>query len=162
MPSAKILVVTSCVLVLAGVSPAAAKGGPRTGTYQATGGIEFRFTVTKEQCRLPKGKLVSGYCLTGIDDPKATVDCPAGEGYQPDYQDYPSFPYLTKIPKNGKITWNATTYFANGEEAGKSYFSIKVKRNGTAKGWVQLDRVSTWGTPTTCSTGKLTFTAKRS
>lgn len=161
MPSPKIMIVASCALVLAAVSPAAAKSGPKTGTYKASGDIEFRFTVTKEECRLPKGKLVKGYCLTGIDEPLATVDCPSGEGYQPDYNDYPIFPYLTKIPKNGKLNWSSTTYFASGDEAGKNYFSIKVKRNGTAKGWLRKENVSTWGIPTTCSTGQLKFTAKR-
>ncbi|HRY09669.1 MAG: hypothetical protein KDB83_02305 [Actinobacteria bacterium] len=162
MTSWKIVVVACCALVLAGVTPAAAKSGPKTGTYRSTGDIEFRFTVTKEQCRLPKGKLVNGFCLSGIDKPQAPVDCPDGEGYQPDYSDYPSFPYLARIPKNGKVNWSSTTFFASGDEAGKNYFSIKIKRNGTAKGWVRLDRVSTWGIPTTCSTGKLNFTAKRS
>src|SRR5690606_12147876 len=34
MPSPKIIIVASCALVLAAVSPAAAKSGPKTGTYK--------------------------------------------------------------------------------------------------------------------------------
>ena len=47
MPSLNVLIVASCALVLAAVSPTAAKSGPKTGTYKATGDIEFRFTVTR-------------------------------------------------------------------------------------------------------------------
>ena len=91
--------------------------------------------------------MVKGCCLTGIDEPLATIDCPEGEGTSPTTTITRSFPYLTKIPKNGKVNWSSTTYFASGDEAGKNYFSIKVKRNGTAKGWLRKDNVSTWGIP---------------
>lgn len=162
MPALKTLAVASLTIVAVGVTPAAAKQtGPRTGPYKATGAVAFDFTVQKDLCRLKGGKQSRGYCLTGKTDLKLLVDCPDGTGYQPDYEDFLALPYQAKIPKNGKLNWKAESFFANGDLAGTSRLFMKVKRNGTAKGWAQLDVVTTWGTPATCTTGKLTFTAKR-
>lgn len=159
MLALKTIAVTSLTIVALGVAPAGAKQpGPKPGTYKATGGLQFSFTVQKELCRLPGGRQARGNCLTGVAEPRLLLNCPDGVT---GYEDFLALPYLARIPANGKLTWKAEEFFASGESAGTSRLYIKVKPNGTAKGWAQLDVATTPGAPVTCTTGKLKFTAKR-
>ncbi|MCU0295010.1 MAG: hypothetical protein MUD05_03030 [Candidatus Nanopelagicales bacterium] len=143
-------------------APATAKPADvQTGRYKATGDIAFTFTVKKGPCPpgTPESKVFS--CFFGVTDPKYLLDCPDAAGYQPDYEDFVSFPYNMRIPKNGKISDVSEAYYSNGVVASTTIFKIKIKKNGTAKGWVKKEAPTDWGPAGTCSTGKLSFTAKR-
>lgn len=155
--------IASAALMSLVATPAMAKNnGFQTGVYKTTGGVAFSFTIKKGECpTVNGGKSKAGYCFSGYGDPMHTMDCPDGAGFQPDYEDYITFPYNARIPSNGKIKVAMNSYFSSEEVAGTTYFDIKIKRNGKATGSVQKDAVTTWGTPATCTTGVLRFTAKR-
>lgn len=163
MPSTRLLTLVTVAATCLIVTPAAAKPGPQTGTYKAkgAGGVSFRFTIQKAACPPGTPPTKMFYCFSGFDEPKPLMNCPDGPGYQPDYYDYVVLPYNVRIPKSGRFMEVSKGYYSNGVVASTSEFHVKIKRNGTATGWLRKEAPTTWGTPTTCSTGKLSFTAKR-
>lgn len=142
--------------------PATAKPADvQNGRYKATGDLAFTFTIKKGAC--PPGTLPTKVfsCFYGDSDPKYLLDCPDAAGFQPDYEDYISFPYNMRIPKSGKISDVSNAYYSDGSVASTTTFQVKIKKNGTAKGWVRKEAPTNWGPAGTCSSGKLSFTAKR-
>lgn len=155
------LVLVAMLTVLAAPSSAKKKGF-KTGTYTASGDIAFKFTIKKAACSTYGGGAPKqGYCFSGFGDPKHAMDCPEGSGMQPDYSDYVTFPYNVRIPSSGRLSVTMYSYFSQDVIAGTTWFNIKLGRNGKASGSVKKDAVTTWGTPATCTTGELKFTAKR-
>lgn len=141
--------------------PDAAPTGLQTGTYKASGSIAFRFRLVREDCFTRAGKPKFGLCLSAWGDPRVEMDCPDGEGLQPDYTTPVVLPHRVLMPTSGRLTEESVEYFSNGAEAGRSTFTVVVKKNGRASGTFVLDEVTTWGTPATCTSGALAFTARR-
>ena len=136
--------------------PVAAKS-PQPGTYQATGGTTFTFSLAKSVCPPAKGgKEKRGICLTVLDDPEVELGCDAGAGQA--YLDYPDMPYNKRLARNGTLKYTVSGYFADGELAKTTNFWVKV-RGKKAVGWVTLETF-TPGTTGSCSSGKVEFNAK--
>ena len=155
-------VIGSLAAICLASAPVTAKPADvQNGRYKATGELAFTFTVKKGACPpgTPPTKVFS--CFYGDSDPKYLLDCPDAAGYQPDYEDYISFPYNMRIPKSGKISDVSNAYYSDGTVASTTTFQLKIKKNGTAKGWVKKEAATDWGPAGTCSSGKLSFTAKR-
>jgi hypothetical protein len=133
----------------------------RTGVYKASGDIAFKIYLVSGECPdYASGIVKRGTCLAAYPDPRVSMDCPAGAGFQPDFITPIPLPYNVFLPKSGRLTVTTVTSDANGLEAGHTTFSIVVKSNGTASGSVVREQFTTWGTRTTCTSGPLKFTAK--
>ena len=133
----------------------------QTGTYKASGSIAFRFRLVREDCFTATGKPKAGLCLSAWGDPRVAMDCPDGEGFQPDYTTPVTLPHRVLMPRSGRLAEESVEYFSDGSEAGRRTFTVVMKANGRASGTVVLDQATTWGTPTTCTSGALAFTARR-
>lgn len=133
----------------------------QTGVYKASGDITFRISLVTGECPdYASGIVKRGTCLAAYPEPRVSMDCPAGAGFQPDFITPIALPYNVFLPKSGRLTVTTVTSDANGQEAGHTTFSIVVKGNGTASGSVVREQTTTWGTRTTCTSGPLKFTAK--
>jgi hypothetical protein len=134
----------------------------QTGVYKASGDIAFKILLSSGECPdVNHGNVLKrGTCLAAYGDPRVTMDCPDGAEFQPDYETPLVLPYNVFVPKTGRVTVTTYSYFSDGLEAGRTTFSIVVKANGTARGSVVSDQVTTWGLPTTCSSGRRAFTAR--
>jgi hypothetical protein len=133
----------------------------QTGVYKASGDIAFKIYLVKGECPdYATGIVKHGTCLAAYPDPRVSMDCPAGAGFQPDFVTPIPLPYNVFLPKSGRLTVTTVTSDANGLEAGHTTFSIVLRSNGTANGSVLREQVTTWGTRTTCTSGPLKFAAK--
>jgi hypothetical protein len=133
----------------------------RVGVYKVSGDITFKIYLVASECPdYATGIVKRGTCLAAYPDPRVSMDCPTGAGFQPDFIAPLPLPYNVYLPKSGRLTVTTVTSDANGLKAGHTTFSIVVKSNGTASGSVVREQFTTWGTRTTCTTGPLKFTAK--
>lgn len=155
---------TAALVVGLGTSSAHAKKKFQVGWYPVTGAVSLTLSLVKGECWTgpdQSGARKKGICLSG-DEPTVHMDCPDGAGFQPDYETpVPGLPYMALLPKSGSLTSSSTEYFSNNEVAGHTNFHVKVTKSGKASGWVSMDEVTTWGTPTTCESGRLAFRGKR-
>lgn len=159
--SAIFLVAFSALAIVAPTAGAAKKMVFKTGNYKATGAHSFRFTVTKNACKSPENKTLRGYCLRAYGSPNVAMDCPAGDGYQPDYTGFMIMPFNVLIPNSGKLRVPSQSYFGNGEVAGTTFFYMNLGKNGRASGYVNLTEKTIRGTAGECTSGNLVFSAKR-
>lgn len=161
---ARALIVLGASALIVGLPTGAAyaKATPvQTGVYKASGDIRFKIRIVKAECPdYASGIVKRGTCLAAYPDPRISMDCPEGAGFQPDFITPIPLPYNVFLPKSGRLTVTTITTNASDQEAGHTTFSIVVKRNGTASGSVVREQFTTWGTRTTCTSGPLKFTAK--
>jgi len=146
------------------VAPAAAKsaGHPLTGRYKAmsSAGTAFDFRIADRVCpRQGRGgnqHQRKGSCFVPGTPPTFDLACPSGYVLRNDT--YPLF--NTLLTAAGKLSSPAVS--SNGEIGA---FHITVDTKGRAKGYFEVtlkrstDDVT--GTTETCSTGRITFTARR-
>ncbi|MGH2960110.1 MAG: hypothetical protein ACRDKE_10940 [Solirubrobacterales bacterium] len=143
--------------------PAGAKksSGFKSGTYKATGDVEFKFKVYKGTCYASGGKKKSGYCLSGLSTPKLQLDCPEIEDGVKDHEGLAFIPNQKLIPSSGKLRIKVTNPVREGEFDVHT-FNLDLGKKGKATGSLSLEStVKSTSVTSTCVSGKKKFTAKK-
>jgi hypothetical protein len=157
-------------LLALGATAATAKA-PATGSFKATGQIAFNFSIHKGKCVPPPknlnnpkarpGKARKGLCFSSGDDPPVNPTCPAGGSISGLQALVSSFSRL-RLSKSGSLHLKAYGYGSD-PNTPVNYTELSLKVSGKkASGFVRTtDQVFVNGSPSTCDTGKLAFTAHK-
>jgi uncharacterized low-complexity protein len=170
MRRASLLPALVAALALSAATAATAKA-PTTGTYHATGsGIAFKFSLHKGKCPLPpknltnpqakRGKVGRGLCFNSADDPPVQEPCQGGGGISGETAIVSAFSRL-RLSRSGALHVKAYSYASAPDPDGYTELSLKVS-GSHASGFVrQTTTTSANGSPATCDTGKLSFSAHK-
>ncbi len=142
-------------------SLATAASTPQTGLYKATtsAGTAFSFRVIKATCAPPvrggNQHQKKGFCFAPVSDPTIDLKCPDGAEYSG--ESYALFEEL--LTSKGQLSTPETS-----SDGTTGVFHVTVDHHGHATGYFEIVEQH-YGegaqTPTSCPSGKITFSAKR-
>jgi hypothetical protein len=165
-------------VLLALCAPIAGAAAPRTGTYRATTSqcgtsaaahpcYTFTLKIAKGRCVPFNGHATkAGYCVSFTYKAAsslafADVTCPDGKTFQTQFNG-PALPYL--LPRSGILAWHADSGVTEGGKEvieGVEKFTLKVSAGHVTGTLSDLTQENIGLEAPTCTTGTVTFTAKR-